>query len=431
MAGLTPPYTPTDSELSEDGMPWRQILGGSFLGSIVAGGAYFTARDRGTLSDLYFKVSRAINPLWRFLPPERAHRFTVLAAKYNLVPREYRMDPSCLHVDLWGRHFNNPIGLAAGFDKSAEGVDGLLGMGFGAVEIGSVTPVPQAGNPGSRLFRLPEQQAVINRYGFNNEGIEVVSKRLAECHKRRRRVGKRNGVRQGGGSVQKHGLETGIIGVNLGKNKKTEDAAADFEKGVRGLAQYADYLVINVSSPNTPGLRNLQGREQLQALIKRVLDARNDMQWGEETPPPVLVKVSPDLTEEDMEDIAAVVIAEHVEGLIVSNTTIKRPKAMEGLPGTQVHAGLSGRPLLERSNEVLRDMYRLTEGKIPIIGCGGISSGEDAYVKIRAGASLVQLCTAFMIEGPPLVPRIKRELAALLERDGFKSVSEAVGIDHR
>lgn len=221
------------------------------------------------------------------------------------------------------------------------------------------------------------------------------------------------------------------MGVNLGKNKGSEDATGDFVQGVHSLAQYADYLVINVSSPNTVGLRRLQTRRYLQDLLKEVLAARDEMQWGEVGPPPLLVKIAPDLSPQDMADIAAVALALRLDGLIVSNTTVARPDALLGCVHAHQGGGLSGAPLFSVSTHVLREMYRLTKGKIPLIGCGGVFSGRDAYEKIRAGASLVQIWTALPYEGPGVVPRIKRELAELLAADGYSTVGEAVGADHR
>lgn len=411
-------------------LTWRRLLTGTVLGSLIGAGAYVGTSDEATISAWSFEASKYVNPLFRLLDPEDAHKLAIWAAAHGLVPKETRPDPSILEVEVWGRKFSNPIGLAAGFDKNAEAVDGLLGLGFGLVEVGSVTPAPQDGNPRPRVFRLPEQGAVINRYGFNSEGIMAVAKRLGAQHGKRRLA---ESVPPAQGehikSAGKAGL--GLLGVNLGKNKSTEDAASDYVQGVHSLSQYADYLVINVSSPNTPGLRKLQGRKQLKDLIKKVLAARDELQWGESGPPPLLVKIAPDLSKQDLADIAAVALTLHLDGLVISNTTTARPDSVLGVPHAEEIGGLSGKPLFKLSTSVLRDMYILTRGKIPLVGCGGISSGEDAYMKIRAGATLVQLYTAFAYDGPALVPRLKEELAACLERDGFKSVSDAVGADCR
>lgn len=346
--------------------------------------------------------------LFRF-DPETAHGLTIKALKSGLVPPARGKDEPALHTRVWGLDFANPVGLAAGFDKNAEVVDAMLNLGFGFVEPGSVTPRPQPGNPRPRLFRLVEQRAVINRMGFNNEGLEAFAQRL----ERRRDSGKR---------------APGIVGANLGKNKDTVDAADDYVIGVRRLAPLADYLVVNVSSPNTPGLRALQGRDPLRALLERVLEARASC--GLTRNPPLLLKIAPDLTVEDKSDIAAVALESGIDGLIVSNTTIARPDTIPAAMRSEA-GGLSGAPLFEASTSVLREIYALTGGKLPIIGVGGVATGADAYAKIRAGASLVQLYSAMVYAGPAVVHRIRRELAELLRRDGFRSVAEAVGADHR
>ncbi|XP_078448566.1 pyrimidine d isoform X2 [Wolffia australiana] len=407
-----------------------RILTGTMIGLLIGGGAYVSTADEATVCGWLFTASRYLNPLFALLDPETAHRIAIFAASRGWVPREKRPDPSVLGVEVWGQKFSNPIGLAAGFDKNAEAVEGLLGLGFGFVEVGSVTPMPQEGNPKPRVFRLPKERAVINRYGFNSEGIVAVARRLGVQHGKR----KLEESSESSGSYEaKQGGKAGpgILGVNIGKNKNSEDATADYVQGVHTLSQFADYLVINVSSPNTPGLRKLQGRNQLKDLIKKVQAARDEMQWAEDGPPPLLVKIAPDLSKQDLEDIAAVALALHLDGLIISNTTISRPDAVAGDPLSGEAGGLSGRPLFDLSTQILKEMYILTRGKIPLIGVGGVSSGEDAYKKIRAGATLVQLYTAFGYEGPSLIPRIKAELAECLERDGFKSIQEAVGADYR
>ncbi|MCO5599598.1 hypothetical protein L7F22_053704 [Adiantum nelumboides] len=409
----------------------QRILTGTVLGSLIATGAYVGTSDEATISAWSFEASKYLNPLFRLLDPEEAHKIAIKAAAHGLVPRETRPDSPILHLNVWGRTFSNPIGLAAGFDKDAEAVEGLLGIGFGFMEVGSITPLPQEGNPKPRVFRLPDHGAIINRYGFNSEGIMAVAKRLGAQHGKRRlaeSVPASSWV-QGDQNKPAGKASSGLLGVNIGKNKNTEDAASDYVQGVHTLSQYADYLVINVSSPNTPGLRKLQGRKQLKDLVKKVLAARDEMQWGEKGPPPLLVKIAPDLSKQDRADIAAVALTLRLDGLIISNTTISRPDDVIGAPHAEEIGGLSGKPLFKLSTEVLRDMYQLTRGKIPLIGCGGVSSGEDVYMKIRSGATLVQLYTAFAYEGPAIVPRIKEELAACLEKDGFKSIKEAVGVD--
>jgi dihydroorotate dehydrogenase len=339
---------------------------------------------------------------------ERAHRLAVRALALGLVPGDRQPDPPVLRQTAFGLTFVNPIGLAAGFDKNGEVVAPMLKLGFGFVEVGTVTPRPQPGNPRPRLFRLTRDRAVINRMGFNNAGADAMAARLARW-RRDDALGGR-----------------GILGINLGKNKDQTDAAADYAAGVAKLGALADYLVINVSSPNTPGLRALQERSQLSALIERVLAARAALARK----PPLLLKIAPDLTEDERADIAAVALESGLDGLIVSNTTIARPAGLDPNHAGE-SGGLSGRPLLAPSTALLGEMYRRLEGRLPMIGVGGIASGADAYAKIRAGASLVQLYSALVFEGPGLVRRIKNELAALLARDGFASVGAAVGADHR
>ncbi|MBS0540075.1 MAG: quinone-dependent dihydroorotate dehydrogenase [Proteobacteria bacterium] len=331
---------------------------------------------------------------------EAAHGLAIRALKSGIVPRDRRADPEVLGVEVWGRRLPNPVGLAAGFDKNAEVPDAMLDTGFGLVEIGSVTPRPQPGNPRPRLFRLPEDRGVINRMGFNGEGLGAARTRLAARTRR------------------------GFVGVNVGANKDSEDRTADYVTGASALAAYADYLVCNVSSPNTPGLRSLQGREQLRDLLKRVQDAIAAK------PVPLLVKIAPDATDDDLDDIVTVCRDLRMDGIIVGNTTVSRPPSLRSSRKDET-GGLSGAPLMPLSTEVLRKTARRVERQFPLVGVGGIASGADAYAKIRAGATLVQLYSAMVYDGPPLVRRIKDELAALLRRDGFASVGDAVGADLR
>ncbi|KAG8372932.1 hypothetical protein BUALT_Bualt12G0118500 [Buddleja alternifolia] len=408
-----------------------RLFTGAAIGLLIGGGAYASTVDEATFCGWLFNGTKLVNPFFAFLDPEVAHRLAVSAAARGWVLIEKRPDPPILELEVWGRRFSNPVGLSAGFDKNAEAIEGLLGLGFGFVEVGSVTPVPQEGNPKPRIFRLPTEGAIINRCGFNSEGIVAVAKRLGAQHGKRKLETSSTSSSTGDEVVHGGKAGPGILGVNLGKNKTSEDAAADYVQGVHTLSQYADYLVINISSPNTPGLRQLQGRKQLKDLVKKVQAARDEMQWGEEGPPPLLVKIAPDLSKQDLEDIAAVALALRIDGLIISNTTVQRPDTASKNPVAEEAGGLSGKPLFSLSTNTLKDMYSLTKGKIPLIGVGGISSGEDAYKKIRAGATLVQLYTAFAYGGPALIPKIKVELAECLERDGYKSIYEAVGADCR
>lgn len=331
---------------------------------------------------------------------EAAHGLALRTLKSGLMPGDNRDDPPSLGVSVWGRSLPNPIGLAAGFDKNAEVADAMLKLGFGLVEIGSVTPRPQAGNPRPRLFRLAEDRGVINRMGFPGQGLDAARSRLATRPRR------------------------GFVGVNVGANKDSTDRAADYVTGCVALAPYADYLVCNVSSPNTPGLRNLQGRTELAGLLKRVQDAIAAK------PAPLVVKIAPDASDDDLDDIVAVCRELRLDGIIVGNTTLSRPAFLQS-PRRDETGGLSGAPLATLSTEVLRKAAQRVEGQFPLIGCGGVGSGAEAYVKIRAGATLVQLYSAMVFEGPPLIRRIKDELAALLARDGFTSVGAAVGADLR
>ncbi len=339
-------------------------------------------------------VYALLRPLLFALDPETAHALALKAAAW--LPGAPADDP-ILATRVAGLSLPNPLGLAAGLDKDAEAPDAFLRAGFGFVEVGTLTPRPQAGNPRPRLFRLVEDRALINRMGFNNSGLDAAVARLA---KRERRGG---------------------VGVNVGANKDSADRIADYVAGVRAARGLASYLTVNISSPNTPGLRALQSRDALAELIEAALAARGP------DGPPLFVKVAPDLTPADIDDIAEVALAAKVDGLIVSNTTIARP-ALRSRHADET-GGLSGAPLLESSTAMLRAFRRRTQGRLALIGVGGIASGADAYAKIRAGADLVQLYTALIYVGPGLVRRIKLELAALLQRDGCVAVADAVGVD--
>jgi dihydroorotate dehydrogenase len=355
---------------------------------------------------LPFSVAR---PLLHLLDPEAAHGATIWALKHGLAGNVIATDDPILSTRVWDLDFSNPLGLAAGFDKDAEVVDAMLALGFGFVEAGTVTPQPQPGNPKPRLFRLAEDQGVINRFGFNSKGLAAFVEQLAS----RRRSGAR-----------------GIVGANVGKNRDATDAADDYSKGIEAVCNHADYLVCNLSSPNTPGLRNLQARAQMQEVIERVLEARQRATAGARRVPPLLFKVGPDLDGDALRDIAEVAIASKIDGLIVGNTTVERPATLRS-SHAQETGGLSGLPLLAKANACLADMYRCVGGRLPIIGCGGVASGAHAYAKIRAGASLVQLYSALVYHGPDLITRVKLELAQLLRADGYRSVAEAVGVDAR
>lgn len=334
----------------------------------------------------------------QLLEPEAAHRATVRMMASPFAPHFHVKSDPLLATKVAGIAFPNPLGLAAGFDKNAEAPDALLRLGFGFVEVGAVTPRPQPGNERPRVFRLREDGAVINRYGFNNEGLERIAARLRRCKHR------------------------GVIGVNLGANKDSDDRIEDFVRGIRGLEGLVDFYTVNISSPNTPGLRALQDKSALIELLSRVIKARDALKIKA----PVFLKVAPDLADADKDDIAAAAVEERVDALIVSNTTIARPPGLKS-PFAAEKGGLSGRPLFASSTELLREFYQALKGRMPLVGVGGISSVDEAYAKIRAGASLVQLYTALIYRGPALVAEIVEKLPERLRADGFSSLAEAVG----
>lgn len=343
-------------------------------------------------------IFSAVRPLLFRFAPETAHRLTIVALK-AMPRRAAPPDAPSLGVSLWGRRFPNPIGLAAGFDKNAEVFSAILSLGFGFTEVGTVTPRAQAGNPRPRLFRLVEDEAVINRLGFNNQGHAPAYERL----------------NRGRGRLER-------VGVNVGANKDSADRIADYTAGIETFCALAGYFTINISSPNTPGLRDLQARASLDSLIRACQGARGGRQV------PILVKIAPDLDDAELADVAAVALETGVDGLIIGNTTLARPASLKSSLAVET-GGLSGQPLMALSTDRLRFVYGITGRRLPLIGVGGIASGADAYAKIRAGASLVQLYSALVYQGPGLVRRIKSELAALLARDGFACVADAVGTD--
>lgn len=333
-----------------------------------------------------------VRPLAFALDAERAHRLTIRALRLIPPGAPARPDPR-LAIRVAGLDFPNPVGLAAGFDKDAEVHGQMLGFGFGFVEVGTLTPRPQAGNPKPRLFRLPEDRAVINRMGFNNGGFDSAGKRLA-------------------------GRRGGIVGVNVGANKDSADRVEDYAAGVREMGPLADYLTVNISSPNTPGLRALQDRGALAGLLAAVGEARK----GDV---PVFLKVAPDLEADEIDDIARAAIDSKMDALIVANTTVARPPLRSRHRGEM--GGLSGAPLKDLALQRLKDFRSASGGALPLIAVGGIENGVDAYARIRAGASLVQLYTALVYQGPGIAQAIAGELRSLLARDGFATLAEAVG----
>jgi len=343
-------------------------------------------------------------PLLRWFDPEDAHRMAIQGLRL-LPPVKSRADDHKLAVRAFGLNFPNPIGMAAGFDKSAEAPDALLRLGFGFVEIGTVTPKPQGGNPRPRLFRLERDEAVINRMGFNNDGAEAALRRLAaRAH---------------------HG---GIVGVNVGANKDSSDRVADYVKLIETFAPVASYFTVNVSSPNTPGLRNLQQSAALDELLAKVIDARERVRKNAGDSP-VLLKIAPDLSLAELDDVVQIARSRGVDGMIVANTTLARPSSLREQTRAKEEGGLSGRPLFRLSTRMVAETYVRTEGAFPLIGVGGIDSGGAALTKIRAGASLIQLYSSLVYKGLGLVEDIKNDLASTLLRTGRDSLSEIVGAD--
>jgi len=356
---------------------------------------------------LYTSFAR---PLLFALPAEFMHRLAVRGVALGLAPGYPSGTHTRLKTKLWGKEFPNPIGMAAGFDKDCEAPGGLLSMGFGFVEAGTVTPKPQPGNPKPRLFRLAEDHAIINRFGFNSHGHDSFLARLKSW-------------REAGG--------TGFLGVNVGQNKESTNAIADYRAGVKMFAPWSDYLVVNVSSPNTPGLRDLQSAEKLRALLSAVLEARDEVPGKlASTRCPILVKIAPDLDLNAIQDIAGVIFDLGIDGIIVANTTTDRPKTLKSQNAGET-GGLSGAPLFEPSTRLLTNFYLATKGMIPLIGVGGVFTGRDAYEKILAGASLVQIYTSLIYRGPGAAHLIADELDQCLAADGYSSVAEAVGAKNR
>ena len=331
------------------------------------------------------------------LDPERAHDLAVKSLELGLYPRATEPDDKRLVQRIFGLDFPNPIGMAAGFDKDARVPRELLATGLGFVEVGTLTPRAQSGNPLPRVFRSHADRAIINRLGFNNEGQEAALERLQR-------------------------RPAGVIGVNIGAGRGSSDRIADYVLGIERLGPAASYFTVNISSPNTPGLRDLQAPEALDALLKRVLTARGALA----NKPPLLVKLAPDLADADLPEVIGVIAANGVDGIVVSNTTLMRDGLRDATFARET-GGLSGRPLFTRATRMLARVYQLTEGKLPLVGVGGIDSGETAVAKIEAGASLLQLYTGLVFEGPGLIGRIKQALIVALERAGVHDLKPLIG----
>lgn len=346
-----------------------------------------------------------INKLLLRVNPELAHCIVMKGLKHNLIKNHLCDYSNYLKVSALGLNFNHPIGLAAGFDKNAECVQQLLNVGFSFVEAGTVTMEPQSGNLKPRLFRLREDQAIINRLGFNNSGIKCFERNL-----------ERRSNRQVGG----------VVGINIGKNKDVNDPISDYVKLIKHTYLLADYITINISSPNTPHLRELQKKEILERLLIAINSEISTI--DKSIPTPILLKVAPDINDQQKESIVSLALKYKVDGIILTNTTIG---LREGLHSSNKieYGGLSGKPLFDLSTQVLGEMYKFTNDKITLIGCGGIFSGEDAYKKIKAGASLLQIYTAVIYNGFGVIDKINLELIELLKRDGFSTIKEAIGID--
>jgi dihydroorotate dehydrogenase len=340
-------------------------------------------------------LHQLIRPLLFQIPPERAHTLGVKALAKGVLPAQPDVGDIRLHVDLAGLALPNPVGLAAGFDKNAQTLPYIFRQGFGFAEVGTITPKAQAGNPKPRVFRVPEHEAVINRLGFNNEGLDAAIRNLQKP-------------------------QHGIVGANIGKNKTSEDAVADYVTGLRGVYAHCDYVTVNISSPNTAGLRDLQQGDALAELLDALLETRASLQGHK----PLFVKIAPDMEDVQLEAVVGLAQDKALDGLIISNTTIARPA---GIPDEQ--GGLSGKPLFEASTQMLRKAYALSGGALPLIGVGGIASAEDAYAKIKAGATAVQLYSALVYQGFDLITDIKRGLIEMLERDGVANVKEVVGVE--
>ena len=352
-------------------------------------------------------LSRLAQPLLLALPPEQAHEATLRSLEAGLYPRSRGADDARLGVRLWDLSFPNPLGIAAGFDKDARVPQAVLGLGCGFAEVGTITPLPQPGNPGPRVFRLIKDRAVINRLGFNSGGHAGALTRLERL--------RGDGVGEGG-----------VIGINVGANKESADRAGDYVAGIETFADVASYFMVNISSPNTPGLRDLQAPAALDQLLSRVMSARARRVDSGKRRPPIVVKIAPDMAEADLEPIIERMLHHAVDGISVANTTLSRRGLSDVETGREA-GGLSGRPLFERSTAMLARVYQLTGGRVPLIGCGGIDSGETALAKIEAGATLLQLYTGLIFEGASLIGRIKQHLSATVEAEGAASITALVG----
>lgn len=343
--------------------------------------------------------------LFKF-PPETAHNIAIKSLKYNLVPAQKTFESEILHNNIFGLSFKNPVGLAAGFDKNAEGLNCLSNQAFGFLEVGTVTPKPQIGNPKPRIFRLEQDKAIINCLGFNNKGINYYKNNISKFNK----------------------SENIIVGANLGKNKDTKSATEDYLLLLKEIYGLTDYITINISSPNTPGLRDIQNQKDLDSFLKIILAKRNDLAIQHNKKIPLLLKIAPDNSDKQIKQMAEVVSDNAPDGLIISNTTIGGREALKSSNKRDI-GGLSGKPLFDISTKNLSAFYKATKGEVPIIGVGGISSTQGAYEKIKKGASLIQIYSALIYQGFELVNDIKKGLVDLSQKDGLKNIKEAIGVE--
>ena len=350
------------------------------------------------MQNIFFKIIRKF-------PPEISHNITLKLLQLSFGKKRI-LDNPILYQHIFGYDFSNPIGMAAGFDKNVEVVAPLLNLGFGFVEAGTITPEPQYGNNKPRIFRLSEDSSIINHLGFNNKGAEYAAKKLKK--------------------LNLNSLSKGIVGINIGKNKNSSNYIDDYSYCLEKLGPLAHYVTINVSSPNTPGLRDIQNRGQIEKLVEELKIKKNKLPTLENIP--IFFKISPDLNEEQIRDIALMSLANNVDGLVLSNSTLDRPKTLISDFKNEI-GGLSGKPLFLKSTLILKKMYKLTNGQIPLIGVGGVSNGLECYEKIKSGASLVQLYSALTYEGPSIIIKILSELINLLKTDGYKNIKEAIGKD--
>ena len=350
------------------------------------------------MQNIIFKIIKQFSP-------ELSHNITLKLLKYNFNKKNIFNDP-ILHQHIFGFDFNNPLGLAAGFDKNAELINPLLNLGFGFVEVGTVTPKPQYGNDKPRIFRLKEDAAIINHLGFNNKGVIYAEKQLK--------------------NLNLNSLSRGIVGINIGRNKNTSNYLDDYIFCLEKLGPLAHYVTVNISSPNTPGLRDLQNRGNIENLVKNLKKTKDKMNLLKNTP--IFFKISPDMNEEQMRDIALISLSNNIDGLIISNSTLDRSANLKSTFKNEI-GGVTGKPLFLKSTLMLKKMYVLTNGQIPLIGVGGISNAMESYEKIKAGASLIQLYTALTFQGPQIINKILLDLVNLLKTDGYKNIKDAIGKD--